>query len=125
MYYSLDDKNHIDMCSDEYFYGALFTDKIILRSAGGKLCFADDVQSYDRNKEYAHQIRAERNRRLSATDYLMNTDYPLTEKQREELACYRQALRDVPAMEGFPWQGWRPEGEDSEHMNLVPWPQRG
>lgn len=39
-------------------------------------------------------IRAERDRRLSATDYMATPDYPAPPAG---LAAYRQALRDFPA----------------------------
>ena len=50
----------------------------------------------------AAKLKAERDSLLSATDYLVQPDYPITESQREEVKSYRQALRDVPQQEGFP-----------------------
>ena len=47
-------------------------------------------------------IRAERDRLISETDYLTNNDYPISEEDRELIRVYRQALRDVPQQEGFP-----------------------
>lgn len=58
-------------------------------------------------------LRAERDRRLTLTDYAMMPDYPLTSEQRQAVTIYRQALRDLPAQEGAPWDGG---GE------LTPWP---
>lgn len=46
----------------------------------------------------ASQVRDKRNKLLSLTDYLALTDSTLT----PEMAAYRQALRDVPAQDGFP-----------------------
>lgn len=59
------------------------------------------------------RLRAERDRRLTATDYLLMPDYPLSDDQRTILQVYRQALRDLPAQEGAPWDG----GGDE-----TPWP---
>ena len=59
------------------------------------------------------QLRAERDRRLSATDYLLMQDYPLQEDQRTAVQTYRQALRDLPAQDGAPWDGGGP---------MTPWP---
>lgn len=42
------------------------------------------------------EIRSERDRLLSASDWTQNTDSPLALSQREAWATYRQALRDVP-----------------------------
>lgn len=124
MYYSRDNNGDISMFSESFFEGSVFTDKTIVRTAGGKLCFAEDVVKSDLEKEYASQIRAERNKRLSETDYLMLDDSPLLPSDRESIKAYRQALRDFPSQSGFPWEGWRPEADDTEHMKLVPWPQK-
>lgn len=61
----------------------------------------------------ARRLREERNRRLAETDYLMMRDYPLTDEEDRALVSYRQALRDLPAQDGAPWDGG--EGE-------TPWP---
>lgn len=64
--------------------------------------------------ELFQQLRAERDRRLTATDYLLMPDYPLSDDQRTILQVYRQALRDLPSQEGAPWDGG---GE------ATPWPE--
>lgn len=53
-------------------------------------------------EELAAQARSQRDALIGATDYLMATDYPLTDEKRQELTVYRQALRDVPEQSGFP-----------------------
>ena len=58
-------------------------------------------------------LRAERDRRIAATDYLVMPDYPLTEEAKATVSTYRQALRDLPQQAGAPWDG----GGD-----LTPWP---
>lgn len=45
-------------------------------------------------------IRAERDKRIGATDFYLLPDAPT---QPAGLANYRQALRDVPQQPGFPW----------------------
>lgn len=64
--------------------------------------------------ELFQQLRSERDRRLSATDYLLMSDYPIPDDQRAAVQVYRQALRDLPAQEGAPWDGG---AEDT------PWPE--
>ena len=59
------------------------------------------------------RLRAERDRRIAATDYLIMPDYPLAEDSRAAVQSYRQALRDLPTKEGAPWDG----GGDA-----TPWP---
>lgn len=56
--------------------------------------------------DYAALARAERNARLSASDWTQLADAPV---DREVWAAYRQALRDVPQQEGFPMNFVWPE----------------
>ena len=58
-------------------------------------------------------LRLERDNRLAQCDYLIMPDYPLSEEKREQVESYRQALRDLPAQEGAPWDGGGA---------LTPWP---
>lgn len=76
---------------------------------------AEAARLAEYNSEAARfeRLRAERDRRLTATDYLLMPDYPLSDDQRTILQVYRQALRDLPAQEGAPWDG----GGDE-----TPWP---
>ncbi|WP_207260873.1 tail fiber assembly protein [Desulfovibrio sp. Huiquan2017] len=48
-------------------------------------------------------VRAERDRRLAACDWTQMPDAPLDDTARAAWTVYRQALRDVPQQEGFPW----------------------
>lgn len=64
-------------------------------------------------EELLRMLRAARDIRLAATDYLMLPDSPLADGQKAALTLYRQALRDLPAQEGAPWDGG---GE------ATPWP---
>lgn len=54
------------------------------------------------DEEIAAHVRAERDMKIAATDYLAMSDYPLCEEDRAVVMSYRQALRDIPAQEGFP-----------------------
>ena len=77
---------------------------------------AEAARLAEYNSETARfeRLRAERDRRLAATDYLLMPDYPLSDDQRTILQVYRQALRDLPSQEGAPWDGG---AEDT------PWPE--
>lgn len=48
-------------------------------------------------------VRSRRNQLLRACDYTQLPDYPATEAVRQEIAAYRQALRDIPAQGDDPW----------------------
>jgi hypothetical protein len=60
---------------------------------------------YELNKQ-AESVRAERNKRLAATDFYMLQDAPAAPVG---IAEYRQALRDITEQEGFPWNVEWPE----------------
>lgn len=76
---------------------------------------AEAARLAEYNSEAARfeRLRAERDSRLSATDYLLMQDYPLDNTLKEAVRLYRQALRDLPSQEGAPWDGGGKE---------TPWP---
>lgn len=55
----------------------------------------------DRLEAQKAAVRAERNAKLTATDWTQGKDIP--DAVSAVWATYRQALRDVPAQAGFPW----------------------
>lgn len=59
--------------------------------------------------EAEEQVRAQRDSLIAATDFLMASDYPISDEDRAAVAAYRQALRDVPQQEGFPHEVVWPE----------------
>lgn len=75
------------------------------------------LAEYNSTEARAKRLRTERDRRISATDYLMTPDYPLDEEGKILVMTYRQALRDLPQQPGFPWSGGG--GDDVE----CPWPE--
>ena len=58
-------------------------------------------------------LRAQRDSRIAATDYLLMPDYPISPERLAVVKTYRQALRDLPDQPGAPWDG----GGDE-----TPWP---
>jgi len=50
------------------------------------------------NDRAAVRVRAERDAKLAACDWMANSDVTMSDEWR----TYRQALRDLPAAEGFP-----------------------
>jgi len=46
--------------------------------------------------------KQERAALLKESDWTTSTDSPLTDEQKSEAITYRQALRDLPAQNGFP-----------------------
>lgn len=76
---------------------------------------AAHLEEYNSEEARAERIREERDRRIAVTDYLVAVDYPLDAEKLELVKTYRQALRDIPQQEGFPWSG---EVDDP----TIPWP---
>lgn len=60
---------------------------------------ADAIVAKD--AEQAKNMRAQRNEKLAQTDWTQGKDIP--DNISSKWAVYRQALRDVPAQSGFPW----------------------
>ena len=50
----------------------------------------------------ADAARARRDALITATDYLLMPDYPISAAQLADIRAYRQALRDLPLQPGFP-----------------------
>lgn len=71
------------------------------------------LAEYNSETARADRLRAERDARLAATDYLIMPDYPLEDAARAAITAYRQGLRDLPQQDGAPWDG----GEAQ-----TPWP---
>ena len=77
---------------------------------------AQEELAYNSPEARAERLRAERDTRLRATDYLLAADYPLGGAQRVAVMAYRQELRDITDLPGFPWLGG---GDDDPEC---PWP---
>lgn len=57
----------------------------------------------EKREEAEKSVRAKRDSLISETDYLLASDYPIGAEDLEAVKVYRQALRDVPQQEGFPF----------------------
>lgn len=52
------------------------------------------------------QMKSERSQRLRSTDWTQMADAPLSAVEKLAYSVYRQALRDLPALAGFPDVAW-------------------
>ena len=98
----------------------LITDELYQSADGKYYTQADLPENSDAfcKERYSNEIKAERNARISDTDdYIRLPDItiqsqakakrvPLTNEDRAELESYRQALRDMTDLEGFPFVEW-------------------
>lgn len=53
--------------------------------------------------EAAIEVRRKRDKLLSDTDWTQISDVDLSEEEKEKYRIYRQALRDIPQQQGFPY----------------------
>lgn len=63
----------------------------------------------EKREEAEKSVRAKRDSLISETDYLLTSDYPISAEDLEAVKVYRQALRDMPQQEGFPFDVVWPE----------------
>ena len=70
-----------------------------------------DAKEQDREK-VADKLIEQRNTDLYATDWTQIPNSPLSPEVVQKYALYRQALRDVPQQEGFPYDVEYPKLED-------------
>jgi hypothetical protein len=57
----------------------------------------------------AAAVREDRDKRLADTDWTQLIDSPFSNDTNGVWQAYRQALRDIPSQEGFPWDVTWPE----------------
>ena len=96
----------------KYILGPVFTDTT--DEDGTVTTAADNQAAYEARMDakQAENQRAERDKKLAACDWTQLADSPLTDEQKTAWGTYRQALRDVPAQDGFPWEiTWPSEPE--------------
>lgn len=74
---------------------------------------ATRLAEYNSAAARAIRLRTARDARLAATDKYLLSDYPISTEDREKIKAYRQALRDLPSLDGAPFDG----GGDE-----TPWP---
>lgn len=55
--------------------------------------------------ELFKMLRDVRDQKLKATDFYLSADYPIEADKLEKVKVYRQALRDITALDGAPWDG--------------------
>ena len=95
--------NMPDGCEDllhfmNYYWYVPSTDEFIFigEAPNKHATWSNELGGWEFNREdLINDVRVERNRKLSLTDWTQVTDSPLTEEQRIEWKNYRQSLRDV------------------------------
>jgi len=112
-YVAIDENGKITAAAEWPFPGSIPAAEEVVRGYDGGLYYKSAVPSAPSTVVFGY-LRTERDRRLAATDFLLMPDYPISDDQRAVVQAYRQALRDLPAQSGAPWDGG---GE------ATPWPE--
>lgn len=79
----------------KYVLGPVFVD-----SAEATAAQQEAAYKAQKDAEQATSVRAARNSKLAACDWTQLAD---SSADKPSWATYRQALRDIPSQEGFPW----------------------
>lgn len=89
----------------KYILGPVFTD--------GETTAAEQEAAYKAAKdaEQAKSVRASRDAKLAATDWVVIKALESATAVPAETATLRQALRDIPSQAGFPWEITWPDAE--------------
>jgi len=85
----------------KYILGPIFTDTPATEDRPAKTA-AENEAAYKamRDVEQAKNVRSQRNQLLKDSDWTQIAD---STANKEDWAAYRQALRNLPNAEGFPW----------------------
>lgn len=72
-------------------------------------------------KKFFDEVRQERNKRLSETDFVHMADVSVTEEYKVEMNAYRQQLRDIPEVAEM----WLAD-KDLFSVSVwgIPWPEK-
>ena len=112
-YVIFDEYGNIGMAHDQPFSGCVEVDYDVV-CVNGKLYKAgEEPDGPSENDLLFLSLRGARDMRIAATDFYLAPDYPISVEKLTAVKAYREALRDLPAQPGAPWDGG---GE------LTPWP---
>ena len=86
----------------KFIAGPVFTDTT--DDEGNVTTAADNEAAYRAriDAEAGVSVRAERDKKLTETDWTQVADSPLSSDKKTEWAAYRTSLRDLPSASGFP-----------------------
>ena len=114
MYVIYDEFGGIGMASNSPFDGCVEVDYDVVYVNGAWYKSGEDPAAPSENDLLMLSLRGARDTRIAATDFYLASDYPIGADDLAAIKTYRQALRDLPAQPGAPWDGG---GE------LTPWPE--
>jgi hypothetical protein len=85
----------------KYVLGPVFTDTPATDTTSAKTAAENEAEYRAiKDTEQAKSIRQSRDQKLKDSDWTQIADAPVN---KEDWAAYRQALRNLPSADGFPW----------------------
>lgn len=106
--YQTANKNGVEFKNNKWMWawtiGPVFTDNEEATAAEQEAAYVQRIDD-----EQAKAVRADRDKRLAETDWRFRSDM----NPSQDWIDYCQALRDVPAQEGFPWDVTWPEAPNT------------
>jgi hypothetical protein len=85
----------------KHVLGPIFTDRPATETEPAKTAAEQETEyKAQKDAEQAKSVRDQRNQKLKDTDWTQVADAPV---DKAAWATYRQALRDISAQAGFPW----------------------
>lgn len=104
--YGVSTRDGVEQIDGQWFTrfvaGPIFTDTT--DDEGNVTTAADNEAAYRAkvDADAGASVRAERDKKLTASDWTQMTDSPLSDSDKTAWATYRQSLRDLPTASGFP-----------------------
>lgn len=87
----------------KYVLGPIFTNTTAQDGTVTTAAQHEAAYKAQKDSEQAKAVRNERNQKLKDSDWTQVLDAPLDSNGKNSWTVYRQALRDIPSQEGFPW----------------------
>ena len=88
--------------ADTYELSAKYNDNLDSRIRDNYEEWLNKAKNDDKTQT-ATMVRAQRDKLLMSSDYIMCADSPFTAEQKNAWMAYRQNLRDIPEQTGFPY----------------------
>jgi hypothetical protein len=96
----------------KYILGPVFTDRPATEDQPTQTAAEAEAEyKAAKDAEQAKSVRAQREAKLAATDWVVIKALETAAAVPAETATLRQALRDIPSQAGFPWEITWPDAE--------------
>lgn len=99
-FYQYSMRQGVEQQADGKWYTKYVLGPVFVDSAEATAAQQEAAYKAQKDAEQAASVRAARNTKLAACDWTQLVD---SSADKTSWATYRQALRDIPSQDGFPW----------------------